>query len=263
MHTMSRAFATISALFSIAIPALAQHDHHETKQPVTPISHERDSSAVGQVDAAMSGHATGNMALHMDMTPLRPTAPGDSARAANIVRTLRAAITKYQDPSAAVKDGYRLFAPQVKEQRVFHFTHYGKAIRNSFGFDAARPTSLLYKKNAQGELRLVGAMYTAPKRASVAQLDERIPLSVASWHRHVNICVPRKVRDKAAWLKVENGQPVFGPLSPIASESACTEAGGRFMPQIFGWMVHANVFEGDDPKVIWGDDHGSSGGHDH
>lgn len=252
----------IAAMLVLAAPAAAQHDHHDAKKPTMPSRVERDSSTIGAVDAAMSGHATGNMALHMEMTPLRPAVAGDSARAAQVVRTLRTAIARYRDPKAAVKDGYRMFAPQIREQRVFHFTHYGKAIRNSFGFDAARPTSLLYKKDDRGELRLIGAMYTAPKRATIAELDERIPLSVASWHRHVNICVPQKLRDKASWMKVKDGAPVFGPLSSIASEAACTEAGGRFIPQIFGWMVHANVFEGDDPKVIWGDDHGS-GGHDH
>jgi hypothetical protein len=25
--------------------------------------------------------------------------------------------------------------------------------------------------------------------------------------------------------------------------------------QVFGWMVHAMVFAGDDPATIWGDDH--------
>ena len=36
----------------------------------------------------------------------------------------------------------------------------------------------------------------------------------------------------------------FRPFAPSA-------VGGRFLPHIFGWMVHANVFEGDDPATIW------------
>ena len=32
-------------------------------------------------------------------------------------------------------------------------------------------------------------------------------------------------------------------------------AGGRFVKEVFGWMVHANVFASNDPKVIWGDTH--------
>jgi hypothetical protein len=33
------------------------------------------------------------------------------------------------------------------------------------GFDPARPTSLLYHREPDGKLRLIGAMYTAPQRA--------------------------------------------------------------------------------------------------
>ena len=37
--------------------------------------------------------------------------------------------------------------------------------------------------------------------------------------------------------------------------------GGRFVPRIFGWMVHAEVFAGDDPAAIWGgDEHGHGHG---
>ena len=55
------------------------------------------------------------------------------------------------------------------------------------------------------------------------------------------------------------GKPVFGPLGPIATKAACDSAGGRFLPRVFGWMVHVNAFAGDDAKVIWAveehDDH--------
>jgi len=29
--------------------------------------------------------------------------------------------------------------------------------------------------------------------------------------------------------------------------------GGRFVPRLFGWMMHVMAFESDDPKVIWGE----------
>jgi hypothetical protein len=31
--------------------------------------------------------------------------------------------------------------------------------------------------------------------------------------------------------------------------------GGQFEPSIFGWMVHANVFAGDDLGTIFADHH--------
>jgi hypothetical protein len=190
--------------------------------------------------------------LHMLMTPKRPVAAGDSARAAAVAATLRASIAKYRDTTAAVADGFRMFAPQVKTQKVYHFTRGMNAVREAFRFDPAEPTSLLYVRDASGRFRLIGAMYTAPKRFDLDQLDARVPLSIARWHKHVNWCVP-KVGDGRRWLERKDGQPVFGPESPIATKAACDAVGGRFLASPLGWMVHANVMTSDDPAAIWGD----------
>ena len=220
------------------------------------------SPAPASRDAAMSGrpHIVNNEALHMEMSPTRPLAPGDSARAATVARELRAALVKYRDTSAAVADGYRMFMPQVKQQRVFHFTNNWRAVQEGFRFDPTRPTSILYRRGADGRLELVGAMYTAPKRFGPEKLDERVPLSVARWHKHVNWCVPKR-GDAKRWLEQENGAPRFGPTSPIATKEACDRAGGVFHPTLFGWMLHANVFEGSDAATVWGDDHGAHDEH--
>jgi hypothetical protein len=146
-----------------------------------------------------------------------------------------------------------LFAPQLKNQRVYHFTKNLWALENQFTFNAARPTSLLYRKDARGNFVLVGAMYTAPKRYSAADLDERIPTSIAQWHKHVNWCLPPRRADDR-WTELRNGRPVFGPLG-VTTREECDAVGGRFVKEIFGWMVHANVFASDDPKVIWEDKH--------
>src|SRR5690349_4818474 len=220
-----------------------------------------------RAQSAHAAHAThdaapaaggGNEALHMLMTPPRPIALGDSARAAAIAATLRASIAKYADTTAAVADGYRMFAPQIKNQKVYHFTRGWSGVQAAFRFDASKPTSLLYTKGADGVFVLVGGMYTAPKRFSLDKLDERIPLSVARWHKHVNWCVPPRGQE-ARWLERANGQPVFGPESPIATQQACDAVGGVFHESPLGWMVHANVMTSNDPAVIWGDEHA---GHD-
>ncbi|HXV17369.1 MAG TPA: hypothetical protein VD758_11360, partial [Gemmatimonadaceae bacterium] len=152
-------------LVAIPVTAAAQHDH---------------STAV------MSAADERAMAAHMEMTSLRPSNRADSVRAAKLVTELRSAIAKYRDVRVAVDDGFRQFAPQVKDQRVYHFTNYKWAFENAFRFNPEKPTSLLYKKDSNGSLVLVGAMYTAPKRFSEEKLNERVPLSVAQWHKHVN-----------------------------------------------------------------------------
>ena len=205
--------------------------------------------------------ATDGSALHMEMTPVRPLAPGDSARAAAVAAELRSAIAKYRDTTTAVADGYRMFAPQIKNQKVYHFTRGWSAVQEAFRFDPAKPSSLLYTKGPDGAFVLVGGMYTAPKRFSLDKLDERIPLSVARWHKHVNWCVPPRGQG-TRWLERTNGQPVFGPESPIATKQACDAVGGVFHQSLLGWMVHANVMTSNDPAVIWGDEHAGHDMHD-
>jgi hypothetical protein len=147
----------------------------------------------------------------------------------------------------------------VKHQRVYHFTSWRNAIATRVSFDPASPTSLLYKEDPAGRMTLVGVMYTESPRTSLDELNRRLPLSIAHWHEHVNWCLPpRGQLDR--WRDSSNGKPVFGPLGPIATQAGCDSVGGRFLPRVFGWMVHVNAFAGDDPKVIWaveepGDDH--------
>ncbi|MEP6602097.1 MAG: hypothetical protein ABJB49_09865 [Nitrospirota bacterium] len=193
------------------------------------------------------------MAAHMETTPHRVATTADSIRAGGVVTELRQAIVKYRDIKVAEADGFRMFAPQLKNQRVYHFTRNLWALENQFRFNPGKPTSLLYEKNARGDFVLSGAMYTAPKRFSARDLDKRIPISVAQWHKHVNWCLPPR-REGERWTEMRNGRPVFGPLG-VDTREACDSAGGRFVKEVFGWMVHANVFSSDDPKVIWGDDH--------
>ena len=233
--------------FALSAPLVsAQHTHPVgTTSPTAPAAPTAPNAQPDWMAAAM--------AAHMAYTPVRPLASGDSAKSAVIVAKLRDAVAKYTDYRAAEADGYKMFAPEMKDQPQYHFTKNWNAVRNQFGFDPARPTSLLYKRDEAGNLKLIGAMYTASKRTSAEELDEMIPLSVARWHRHVNWCVPPR-RSKDRWKETQDGRPVFGPLG-VATEAECKTAEGRFFPQVFGWMVHANIFAGNDLRAIWHDDH--------
>lgn len=221
------------------------------------------TSARGQGGHPSHGHPSSATpedasALHLEMSPVRPRTAADSARAAAVVVELRQALAKYGDTTAAVRDGYAMFAPQLRQQKVYHFTNRWHAVQEAFRFDPSKPTSLLYTKSADGRFSLVGAMYTAPKRFDPEKLDERVPLSVARWHKHVNWCVPPRGQMQR-WLERRDGYALFGPESPVATKQACDAVGGVFHATIFGWMVHANVASGGDP---WADDHAGHDMHD-
>jgi len=179
---------------------------------------------------------------HMFMTSPRPQTSEDAARAKEIVEQLRAGIEKYKDYHVALNDGYKIFLPNLP-QPEYHFTNYTNGFLEAFTFDPARPTSLLYKKTSDG-YELVGAMYTMPKRASEDQLNARVPLSVATWHLHTNLCIPPKGQLRNAdWTK-------FGLRGSITTQEACDAAGGRFHPVVFGWMVHVYPYEDSAEKIF-------------
>jgi hypothetical protein len=83
------------------------------------------------------------------------------------------------------------------------------------------------------------------------ELDRRVPLSIARWHLHTNLCVPKDAdQGDEDDEDIVGTNPKFGLLGSIRTATAFRAAGGRFMPHIFGWMVHVYPYE-TDPKKIW------------
>ena len=198
---------------------------HQTQETVTSMSGSHD-----------------HLGPHFRWTGLRPSNPADQEKAAAIVRELRRTLDPYRDYRVAIKDGFEPFLPNVQQEH-YHFTSKWRGFKSAFRFNPAEPTSLLYRKTANG-YELEGAMYTAPKRANETDLNGRIPLSVGQWHAHVNICLPAKKEMKTAdWTK-------FGPKGSILTEAECDQANGRFVPQLFGWMLHVHPFAAI-PEKIW------------
>lgn len=192
---------------------------------------------------SMEGHHM-DMGPHMKMTALREAKPGDQEKAEQVVEAARKAAEKYSDYKVALAEGFKIFMPNVP-QKQYHFTNYWYAFEARRGFNPDHPTSLLYEKQGDG-YKLIGVMYTASKDATEDELNERIPLSVAEWHAHVNLCLPPA--DKKQEALGQHSQ--FGMGGSIATKSDCDAAGGKFVPQIFGWMVHVYPFE-KNPQDIW------------
>ena len=89
-------------------------------------------------------------------------------------------------------------------------------LREQSRWAPAAPSSLIYRRNARGELELLGAMYMAGPRATPEELDARVPISVARWHKHVNYCFPDERRRIS---ETKDGKPLFGPVGTLADES--------------------------------------------
>jgi len=225
------------------MPGMSGHDMSNMKD--APSDAERDSGAA--MVHTMEGHM--DMGPHMKMTALRSPKPGDAARAQQVVEEARKVAEKYQDYHTALADGFKIFLPEVP-QSMYHFTNYQYAREAALAFNPEHPTSLLYEKHGDN-YKLVGVMYTAPKRFTEEDLDARIPLSITQWHEHVNFCRPPKdmpLPEKMHGLLDPDAK--FGLKGSIHTQEACDAAGGTFLPVVFNWMVHVYPFE-KDQATIW------------
>jgi hypothetical protein len=222
------------------------------------------------------------MANHMRMTELRPTTPQDEARAHEILEDLRGSLPRYRDYHVALAKGMRIFLPDVP-QDVYHFTDYAESGNEYQGrYDLRHPGSLLYRKDADGGYTLVGAMYSAAPDATMDDLDQIVPLGIARWHVHTDICLPQDLTiddilhnnigidhaNEPGMLPVSSNPNAvelnhrygfladgrFGFEGKISDPNECTAAGGHLVKQAFGWMVHVYPFSGDDLKVAFGMD---------
>jgi len=160
-----------------------------------------------------------DMAAHMQMTALRPIQPGDQLRADAIVAAARKVMDRYADYRKALADGYAIFLPGVK-QPVYHFTHDADFHENTVHFDPDRPTSLLYVRlpSPGPRYKLVGVMYGTPED----ELNRRVPLSIARWHVHTNLCVPPPNGDKINLIQV-SAKRAFGNYERVMTRFLCPD----------------------------------------
>lgn len=221
--------ALASVLTSASVGAVADEGMERTLE----------IQALHQQAAVESMHAQEATDLHLKWTAKRKADPEDKDRAAQVAQALKQAIEKYKDYRVALNKGFRPFLLNVP-QPYYYFTKQLDRFKVPLAFDLAQPTSLLYRKTENG-YELIGAMYIAPKDASERELHARVPLSVAQWHAHVNVCIPPK--GTTDWTR-------FGVRGSIATEAECKKAGGRFVPQLFGWMLPVYPFK-DTPEEIW------------
>jgi len=236
---------------SSSMPGMSMPGHDMSNMPGTNMKDmpgmgndkdkDADSDASTHVMSSMEGHM--DMGPHMRMTALRQPKPGDAAHAQQIVESARKAAEKYTDYHVALAEGFQIFHPEIK-QKMYHFTNYKYAFEARRDFNPEHPTSLLYEKHGD-DYKLIGVMYTATKRLTEDELDERVPLSVAQWHEHVNFCAPPQDKRK----ELLNPHPQFGLRGSITTQEACDAAGGTFHPVIFNWMVHVYPFEKDQASI--------------
>jgi hypothetical protein len=201
-------------------------------------SSDDDMSDMGPSMAAMAGH--------MYLTPLRLKQPGDEDKAKAVVAQLKAAMERYKDYRKALKDGYLVLNPKLKQPQ-YHFVNEANGHQSDHEFDPTKPSALLYRRTPMLEYKLEGAMYTAGPEATEDELNQRVPLSIARWHRHVNVCWAPADRAK----DYNSAHPKFGMFGSINTKEACEAERGKFQPFVFSWMMHVFPYEDNFPKDVF------------
>ena len=227
-----RILALATALFGttgLADAAFCQ-DHPHGDMPGMDMSGKTDAEDMGPSMAAMAGH--------MEITPLRPKQPGDDEKAKAIVATVKSSIERYKDYRKAVADGYAIANPSLKQPQ-YHFVSLANTHEADLRFDPSKPTALLYRRTPMQEYKLEGVMFTTSPDATEDELNQRVPLSVGRWHRHVNFCAAPEDRAK----DYQAAHPKFGMFGSINTKEACEAEKGTFHEHVFTWMLHIFPYE--------------------
>jgi hypothetical protein len=184
------------------------------------------------------------MGQHMQMSLKGDPAPGDDARATQILAAAHRVLSRYRDVKTAERDGYKPFFPTGRMGEEIHYTNSRNRRKEQQHIDYDRPGSILYRRTPAG-LKAVGVMYTAPVDATSQQLNAIAPLSIATWHRHVDFCGGPRTLPKSEQF---GPNARFGPQGSIHSEEDCRAAQGLWIPVVFNWMTH--VYPDEQQK--WG-----------
>jgi hypothetical protein len=238
-HLYSTAVLALT-LGSVLLTALPGHAWQEDQQmggmPGMDMS-GKEMNGMGPSMAAMAGH--------MYITPLRSKQPGDEEKAKAVVAEAKATMERYKDYRKALADGYVIANPKL-EQPQYHFNNEANAREADGHFDPSKPTSLLYRRTPNQRYKLEGVMYTARPNATEDALNQRIPLSIARWHEHINFCAAPADRVK----DYHGAHPKFGMFGSIHTKEACEAEGGTFYPYMFTWMIHVFPYENDFKEVF-------------
>ena len=232
---------TFGAMLLFALPGDAGQQGMPGMQTGTdPNGHACDDMGNSVKSMSVMGVSMGAMTNHMCITPMRPPQPGDEERAKALVAEVRATIEKYKDYKKAIADGYIQANPTVV-QRQYHFINTANTRLADTQFDPTKPSALLYYQTPTQHFKLEGVMFTDSTSASEDELNQRIPLSVARWHEHINFCgaPANKVKE------YHGAHPKFGMFGSIHTKAACDAEGGTFFPVIFSWMIHVFPSEAD------------------
>ncbi|HEX7958465.1 MAG TPA: hypothetical protein VF493_01015, partial [Terriglobales bacterium] len=116
--------AAVLGLILAAMAVSQQHHHSDEAQTSGQNNSAQPAAGQEQMDVAASAMHAHHMESgpHMTMTDMRPLQSGDRERAQEVVDAAKKAMERYKDYRVALKDGYKIFLPNVPQPQ-YHFTN--------------------------------------------------------------------------------------------------------------------------------------------
>ena len=216
---MNRVYTTVSVIFCLCLACAAQGQG----QPAS---------------LAMNMHM--ETSHEHSMAATAPVTFAELETTAAQLEKARQATEKYRNVQMAEADGYKAIGPDVPGMGIHYVQvqhdHRSNPGPQAAGFNVEHPDILLYEKDAAspGGYSLVGVSYllNAEADSDGQPKNPPFPKSLASWHRHSDLCV---LPDRS----------VKGHLNA----EQCKALGGRFT-ELTQWMVHAWIWK-DSPAGVF------------
>lgn len=155
------------------------------------------------VSAAVQNAQTAQVRYNADGTIAKSvfnrTIPENRDKARAIIERLMQSTAKYQDPAVAMAAGFDFNKHKLEGGGLLHVSRRGS------GTDLDDPNMLLYRKQADGSLKLIGVVLTASKTAP--------DLGMGTWHTHFG----NQDLMKHLWFTPNNLDTAFQEPTPAAS----------------------------------------------
>ena len=186
--------------------------------------------AQDSVGSNMADHPMNMQMGHEHHGTMVPVTYEELTKTAAQLEAAKTSTAKYRDVRVAQADGYQPIGPDVPGMGI----HYLGSHSN--GFDVEHPDILLYEKSvsAPGGYALVGVSYlfVADTDTDGQPKNPPFPKSLASWHRHSDLCV----------------FPDRSVKSNLTADQ-CKAQGGAFTA-LTQWMIHAWIWK-DSPAGVF------------
>jgi hypothetical protein len=138
-----------------------------------------------------------------------------------LVATVRAATTEYQDFDVAVAVGFEQASPCVASPEGGMGFHYARADRVDASVEPSEPEVLLYEPQTDGDMRLVGVEFLVLGDVWDAANDEPPALAGHPFDDHrpeeLRHGLPFPHYELHVWAWVENTSGVMAPFNPAVA----------------------------------------------